>query len=188
MDKIWIVYDSDTGKILSITNELENGMTEGYCETDVFTADEFAEGIKRVEDYIIVPDINDKTKGRLLNIQQESVDFDIGKNIFQVQKTNKPSKANFVIYQHKTHWTVHISEYLKNVVKDSDFYTNKVYNVYITDENDPNILLGNFKVKLLDLIIKDVEIFSIDKDVCERSDVNVYLYKEFDTYEHVEMI
>lgn len=182
---MYIRYEPENGKILSISNVKDDTLIGRYGTIDIFTAKDFIDGVKNENDYVVVPDLHDPNKVKLINTQSEQIDYDISKNIYQLPKTTVKSSSNFIIYQTPTGWRIEISDFLKSVISTSDFYTKKVYNFYITDQNDPNVLLDKFTIKLTDLLFGAVEIQNIDTSVCKRSDISVYAYREFDTYEHV---
>lgn len=185
MDKMWIRYEPDNGKILSITNELNYNLNGKYVEIDIFTATEFIEQTKNPDDYVVMPDLSDPNRAKLINTKEEQIDYDISKNIYQIDKQNSNTPVNFTVVQTDTSWQIRVSDYLKDIIKTNDFYRNKVYNFYITNQNDPNILLDKFQIKLEDLLNGQIEITDIDTSVCRRDDVSVYTYKEFDTYAHI---
>lgn len=185
---MWLRYEPDNGKILSVTNEKDLNLTGRYAEIDIFTAKEFIEGTKNTDDYVVVPSIHDPEQGKLINVTSEQIDYDISKNIYQIPKVSQKGTANFKIIQTSTQWQIETSDYLKSVISSSDFYLKKVYNFYITDHNDPNVLLDKFTVKMSDLALGNCVIDTVDTSVSARSNVSVYAYRMFDTYEHVVMI
>jgi len=113
------------------------------------------------------------------------MDYDISKSIYQIKKTFDDNDANFTIEQHSDKWLLRMKENLVTVLKDNDFYKEKVYNFYITNEDDPNILLDSFQIKMKDLIQGEVVVTDSDKSVCARKDVSIYAYRLFDSYQHL---
>lgn len=185
---MWIRYDPDNGKILSVTNEKDTNLLGRYVEIDIFTAKELIEGTKNVDDYVVVPDMHDLEKGKLINTKSEQIDYDISKNIYEIPKVKSKGQANFTIIQTSNEWMIEISDYLKSVISSSDFYLQKVYNFYITDQNDPNVLIDKFTIKLSELAFGSCKVNGLKSTVAEQKNISIYAYRMFDTYEHVVMI
>lgn len=184
MSDMWVRYDPESGLIYSITNELDKKLPGAYSPIDIFTAEEFVNGVKMMTDFIAVPDPLNPDNCKLINTKEEQMDYDISKSIYQITKTNTNIDANFTICQQSDRWLVYITQRLKDLIKDNDYYTKKVYNFYITNENNPNILLDKFAINMEDLIKGPIEVKDIDTSVCERKDVSIYAYRLFDTYQH----
>jgi len=185
---MWIRYDPESGQIYSLTNELNKSLPGVYSPIDIFTVEEFVQGTKVMGDFIAVPDPLNPELCKLINTKEEQMDYDISKSIYQITKTHSNIEANFTICQQSDRWLVYITQKLIDIIKDNDYYAKKVYNFYITNENDPNILLDKFVVNMEDLIKGPIEIKDIDKSVCLRKDVSIYAYRLFDTYQHWVMI
>lgn len=185
MNQMWLRYDPDKGTILSIGPMKDESEKGDWSPIDYFTAIEFIELKKRMTDWIAVPDPLNPEVAKLINTVEEQMDYDISKSIYQIKKTTDDIDANFTVEQHKDRWLLRMKENLVNVLKDNDFYKEKVYNFYITNEDDPNILLDSFQVKMKDLIQGEVVVTDSDKSVCAKKDVSIYAYRLFDSYQHL---
>jgi len=185
MNQMWLRYDPDKGTILSIGPMKDESEKGDWSTIDYFTAIEFIELKKRMTDWIAVPDPLNPEVAKLINTAEEQMDFDISKSIYQIKKTFDDNDANFTIEQHSDKWLLRMKENLVTVLKDNDFYKEKVYNFYITNEDDPNILLDSFVVKMSDIFKGDVIVDNSNKDVLQKSNVSIYAYKLFDSYQHL---
>lgn len=186
MTKMWLRYDAESGTIHSIGGGRDDTLEGSWAPIDLFTATEFIDGVKQIIDYIAVPVPGDTDTVKIVNTKEEQIDYDIAKSIYQIEKGYFPEGENCIITQSKNRWTVTLSDYLKSMLKNNDYYEKKVYNFYITEENDPNVLLDKFQITIGDLIQGDCTIKDIDTSVCARQDVSVYAYRLFDTYRHIQ--
>jgi hypothetical protein len=116
------------------------------------------------------------------------MDYDISKSIYQIKKTTQDIGADFTVEQHNDKWLVKMKQNLVNVIKGNDFYKEKVYNFYITNEDDPNILLDSFAINMKDLIEGELAVTDIDTTVSSRKDVSIFAYRLFDTYQHLTRV
>ena len=185
MNDLWVRYDNESGKIHASGSEHNTDLIGSYARIDLFTAKDFIEGTKRTSDYIAVPNPGDPDSITLESILEERMDTDITKSIYQIEKGLFPEDENCVIEQHDTHWKISLSDNIRSMLKNNDYFKKKVYNLYFTQENDPNVLLASHQIKVADLIQQDIVIDSIDTSVCKRKDVSVFAYRLFDTYKHV---
>jgi hypothetical protein len=185
MSNMWIRYDAESGTIHSIGGGRDDTLEGSWATIDLFTATEFIDGVKQITDYIAVPVPGDEGTVKIVNTKEEQIDYDIAKSIYQIEKGYYPEGENCVVTQDLDSWTVSLSEKLRSMLKNNDYYEKKVYNFYITEENDPNVLLDKFQIKIGDLIQGDCVIKDIDTDVCQRQDVSVFAFRLFDTYKHV---
>tara|TARA_R100000027_G_scaffold61651_1_gene53191 strand:+ start:692 stop:1258 length:567 start_codon:yes stop_codon:yes gene_type:complete len=185
MNDLWVRYDAESGKIHAIGSEHNTELLGSYARIDFFTAKDFIEGTKRTADYIAVPNPGDPDSITLESTLEEKMDYDISKSIYQIEKGYFAEGENCVIQQYDTHWKISLSEDIRNMLKNNDYFKKKVYNLYFTQENDPNVLLASHQIKVSDLIDGDILIDSIDTSVCKRKDVSVFAYRLFDTYKHV---
>lgn len=188
MSNMWIRYDSESGTIHSIGGGRDDTLEGSWATIDLFTATEFIDGVKQIIDYIAVPVPGDEGTVKIVNTKEEQIDYDIAKSIYQIEKGYYPEGENCVVTQEPHSWSVSLSENLRSMLKNNDYYEKKVYNFYITEENDPNVLLDKFQIKIGDLIQGDCVIKDIDTNVCQRQDVSVFAFRLFDTYKHVVKI
>ena len=188
MSNMWIRYDLESGIIYSIGGGRDDSLEGAWAPIDMFTATEFIEGVKLLTDYLCVPTPGNPDLIKLVNTKEEQIDYDIAKSIYQIEKGYYPEGENCLITQYNDHWSVSLSDHLKSMLKNNDYYEKKVYNFYITEENDPNVLLDKFQIKIGDLIQGDCVIKDIDTDVSQRQDVSVFAFRLFDTYKHVVKI
>lgn len=185
MNQMWIRYDPDKGTIFSIGPLRDDNELGVHSPIDYFTAIEFIEEKKHIRDWIAVPDPLNPDLAKLINTKEEQMDIDISKSIYQIKKTTQDTDADFTVEQHNDKWIIKMKENLVNVLKGNDFYKEKVYNFYITNEDDPNILLDSFAINMKDLIEGELEVTDIDRTVSSRKDVSIFAYRLFDTYQHL---
>jgi hypothetical protein len=185
---MWIRYDAESGTIHSIGGGRDDTLEGSWATIDLFTATEFIDGVKQIMDYIAVPVPGDEGTVKIVNTKEEQIDYDIAKSIYQIEKGYYPEGESCIVTQEPDKWTVSLSEKLRSMLKNNDYYEKKVYNFYITEENDPNVLLDKFQITIGDLIQGDCVIKDIDTNVCQRQDVSVFAFRLFDTYKHVVKI
>lgn len=188
MNQMWIRYEPENGRIHSVGPLKDDSLPGTHSPIDYFTALEFIKEEKNINEWIAVPDPLNPDLAKLINTVEEQMDYDISKSIYQIKKTFDDNDANFTIEQHSDKWLLRMKKNLVTVLKDNDFYKEKVYNFYITNEDDPNILLDSFAVKMEDVFKGDVTVDNSNKDVLQKSNVSIYAYKLFDSYQHLVKI
>ncbi len=185
MNQMWVRYDPDKGTIFSVGPLRDDNEPGVHSPIDYFTAIEFITGKKLTHDWIAVPDPLNPDLAKLINTKEEQMDYDISKSIYQIKKTKEDNGAEFTVEQYPDKWVIKMKENLVNIIKNNDFYKEKVYNFYITNEDDPNILLDSFEVKMKDLFEGEFIVTNVDKTVSCKKDVSIFAYRLFDTYQHL---
>jgi GTPase Era involved in 16S rRNA processing len=102
-------------------------------------------------------------------------------------KTAQTSNA-FVIEQDVKHgvWTISMSEQLRTLLTQTAYYKDKSQLIYVTDQDDPNILLDTIEVKLYNILFSESFVLP-DQLVKVAQNLNVSLYcgKIFENYYHL---
>jgi hypothetical protein len=175
------------GEIWKITNELDESTPYITVEAELYK--EFATEQKRMQDYIVIPTGKEDLKYELQLKHQDLLTFDVDKSVHQIQKVSSVDTANaFIIEQDLTKgvWTVSMSEQLRSLLTQTAYYKDKTQLLYVTDQDDPNILLDTIEVKLYNVLFSDsFTLTDQSAKVAQNSNVSVYCGKTFENYYHM---
>jgi hypothetical protein len=185
MQKYYLNFRED-GTILKVGNVLDESTP--YIEVEQQVVQDFADCKKEFKDYIIVPSdaVDAKFEMRFRHTSLE--DFDVDRSILQLSKTLINERLNFIIIQDVTNgiWKSKLSNDLKSLLSSTSYYKDKSHTLFVTDEDDPNVLLDTLVVEFSDLLYKDECIIkNTNKEVAQRPDVSVYCGKVFENYSHI---
>jgi hypothetical protein len=175
------------GEIWKITNELDESTP--YIEVESELYKEFATEQKRMQDYIVIPTGKEDLKYELQLKHQDLLTFDVDKSVHQIQKVNSVDTTNaFIIEQDLINgvWIVSMSEQLRSLLTQTAYYKDKTQLLYITDQDDPNILLDTIEVKLYNVLFSDsFTLTDQSVKVAQNSNVSIYCGKTFENYYHM---
>jgi hypothetical protein len=175
------------GEIWKITNELDESTP--YIEVEPGLYKEFSTEQKRMQDYIIVPTGKEDLKYDLQLKHQDLLTFDVDTSVHQIQKVKSVDTNNaFIIEQDIKNgiWIVRMSDQLRSLLTRTAYYKDKTQLIYVTDQDDPNILLDTIEVKLYNILFS--ESFTMPDQltkVAQNLNVSLYCGKTFENYYHV---
>jgi hypothetical protein len=175
------------GEIWKITNELDESTP--YIEVEAGLYKEFSTEQKRMQDYIIVPTGKEDLKYDLQLKHQDLLTFDVDTSVHQIQKVKLVNTNNaFIIEQDIKNgtWIVSMSNQLRSLLTRTAYYKDKTQLIYVTDQDDPNILLDTIEVKLYNILFS--ESFTMPDQltkVAQNLNVSLYCGKTFENYYHL---
>ena len=175
------------GEIWKITNELDESTP--YIEVEAGLYKEFSTEQKRMQDYIIVPTGKEDLKYDLQLKHQDLLTFNVDTSVHQIQKVKSVDTNNaFIIEQDIKNgvWIVSMSNQLRSLLTRTAYYKDKTQLIYVTDQDDPNILLDTIEVKLYNILFS--ESFTMPDQltkVAQNLNVSLYCGKTFENYYHL---
>lgn len=185
--KWYFNFKEPGGEIWKITNELDSSTP--YIEVEAELYKEFATEQKRMQDYIIVPTGKQDLKYELQLKHQDLLTFDVDKSIHQIQKVNSIDNNNALIVEQnikKGTWTVSMSEQLRGLLTQTAYYKDKTQLIYVTDQDDPNILLDTIEIKLYNVLFNEYYVMPEQSiKAAQRKNVSLYCGKTFENYYHM---
>lgn len=180
-------FREETGEIWKLTNECDNSTP--YVEVDKNTYSEFASEKKQMNQYVVVPSGDKDLKYEIVPKMKDLLTFDVDKSIHQIKKVKSVETNNaFIIEQDtkKGSWFITVTPELKVLLTQTTFYKEKVHFVYITQADDPNVLLGTLEIPLWKVLYDNGCLLdNLSKEVAQKADVSLYCGKIFDNYVHV---
>ena len=184
--KFYLNFREDTGVIWKVTNELD--ISTPYMEIDRDTMLDFAEERKILSDYIAVPDDSGNAKFKIKFKHKTLESFDVDKSIHQFPKNLENESLIFYIIQDikNANWRAKLSPNLKDLLNSTEYYKDKNHIIFITQQDDPNILLDTIIVNFSEVLNnKEYVVQHTNKMVAQRTDVSVYCGKVFENYSHI---
>lgn len=184
--KFYLNFREDNGDLWKVTNELD--ISTPYMEIDMETLLDFTEERKSLSDYIAVPDDTGKTKFKIKFRHKTLESFDVDKSIHQLPKNLDNESLIFYIIQDVKNgcWRAKLSPNLKDLLNSTVYYKDKNHIIFVTQQDDPNILLDTLTVNFSEILSKnECTILQTNKTVAQRTDVSVYCGKVFENYSHI---
>ena len=185
--KWYFNFRDSGGEIWKITNELDESTP--YIEVEAGLYKEFSTEQKRMQDYIIVPTGKEDLKYDLQLKHQDLLTFNVDTSVHQIQKVKSVDTNNaFIIEQDVKNgvWIVSMSNQLRSLLTRTAYYKDKTQLIYVTDQDDPNILLDTIEVKLYNILFS--ESFTMPDQltkVAQNLNVSLYCGKTFENYYHL---
>jgi hypothetical protein len=185
--KWYFNFKEPGGEIWKITNELDESTP--YIEVDPVLYSEFATQKKMMQDYVIVPTGKQELQYELQLKHQDLLTFDVDKSIHQIQKVNSVTNNNALIIEQnikKGIWKISMSEQLRNLLTQTAYYKDKTQLIYVTDQDDPNILLDTLEIKLYNILFNEYYVMPKQSiNAVRRNNVSLYCGKTFENYFHL---
>jgi hypothetical protein len=190
----YVFYDPDTGAIKGISNSAsEQSLPSVTVMFDQVRG--LLDGHDAVYNYKVVfsPDAKDYVFIRLDEHEEvlESIHDVIFQFPFAVDTSNPLiydiSNDITVIQDYAdTCWKIYINGTLARSLRDRKLYFDQVYEFYITDFNDPNILYKTLRVPMTELINNYYCILPFDHVDVGEVKISVYARKIFEKYQYIK--
>ena len=151
MFSFYVYYDDISGQLLSVTNEL-NDDNNPYIVISKEEYVNFVSGKSNLVDYICkVTNITSTDPPELVR-KDAPENFDVDKSIHEItvlDKISKYSPSSFYIFQDKKKkkWQAkaQVSDLIRNNL-ETNKYLSQLKQVYITQQHNPNILIGELYI------------------------------------------
>lgn len=186
--KFYINFKEATGEIWKVTNELD--VSTPYIEVDRQTMKDFAEQHKKMSDYVVVPSSDENLKYEIKFKHRDLLEFDVDKSVHHLPKVVAYDTNNaFVIRQNLKEgiWTIQLTEKLRSLLTSTLYYKDKNQIVYVTQKDNPNVLLDTLDIKMYNVLYADsYQLESQNVMVAQNPDVSLYCGKVFDNYFHIQ--
>ena len=178
MFTFYVYYDDISGNLLSVTNELHQG--EPYIVISKEEYVNFVSGKVNLIDYYVVTSIAGTEPPRLVK-RDDPENFDVDKSIHEIKSLDKISKydpSSFYIFQDKKKKKWQAKAQVSDLIRKT-FHANKYLSqlkrVYITQEHNPNILIGEIFIDMRKFTEKKMFDIRCDDDSLVMLD-NISLY------------
>lgn len=186
--KFYINFNSETGAIKKFTNQFDDSTPS--IEIDRETYVKFIKGELLGRDYAVRPSTTGDFKYELVTRHTDLLEFDVDKSIHHITKANKVEVDNgFILTQNMSNgtWTAKFTPELQNFLKQTTYYKEKTQHLFVTAEDDPNILLESLQVPLWTILYEEeYKLTNVNKEVAQRPDISVYCGKAFENYIHIQ--
>jgi hypothetical protein len=177
----YVYYDPITGNIMHIRN---------YQETDEFPclkveSDLLSDENRSLTDYKVVEKQGEYS---LIKLDKKVPEFKINDEIYQIEKyyvRNDVLGYDILIEQNNKskEFKIKLSDELRIRLEYADNLSNKMI-LYVTAENDPNILYKTIDISIRYLIDNIFKI--IDFDDYDGTPCNIFTRKIFENYKHLD--
>jgi len=179
MFSFYVYYDDVSGQLLSVTNELNEDKPYIVISKEEYV--KFVSGKANLVDYICkVTNITSTDPPELVR-KDAPENFDVDKSIHEITVLDKISKydpKSFYIFQDKKKkkWQAkaQVSDLIRNNL-ETNKYLSQIKRVYITQEHNPNILIGELFIDMRKFTKKKMFDIKCDNDSLVILD-NISLY------------
>lgn len=178
--KRYVYYDSKTGQVIHIRNYIDNSDILPYLEieSDTIANEKFA-----ISDYVVIEKKGELT---LLKVDRSYFEIIVSDEIYKLPKYTLAANvenSELLIVQDNNLKQFEISA-------SPDLYSKfsskiKVISLYVTFEDDPNILYSTIMIPISKLI--NQEKFFVDFGDYNGSPCSIYVQKIFEDYKHLEL-
>lgn len=152
MFSFYVYYDDISGQLLSVTNELNDDNPYIVISKEEYV--NFVSGKSNLVDYICkVTNITSTDPPELVR-KDAPENFDVDKSIHEItvlDKISKYSPSSFYIFQDKKKkkWQAkaQVSDLIRNNL-ETNKYLSQLKQVYITQQHNPNILIGELYIDM----------------------------------------
>jgi hypothetical protein len=152
MFSFYVYYDDISGQLLSVTNELNEDNPYIVISKEEYI--NFVSGKSNLVDYICkVTNITSTDPPELVR-KDAPENFDVDKSIHEIivlDKISKYSPSSFYIFQDKKKkkWQAkaQVSDLIRNNL-ETNKYLSQLKQVYITQQHNPNILIGELYIDM----------------------------------------
>jgi hypothetical protein len=190
----FVFYEPETGEIKGISN-MANDQTLPSVTVSFTQVKNLLEGTDLIHNYKVIfsPDAKDYTFIRL--DEQEEILQSIHDVIYQfpciidtsVPLEYDPTNDITLIQDYTdTCWKIYINGNLARSLRDRKLYFDQIYEIYLTEFNDPNVLYKTLKVPMTELINNFYCILPFDRVDEDEVRVSVYARKIFEKYQYIK--
>lgn len=180
--KFYVCFDIETGVIQKLINYEDDSLHKIEVDRDTYV--DFIKGKRKPSLHLVLPDSDGKTY-KLVAKGLDVLDFDVDLSIHKISKSLDDESVDvFKISQDikESVWIVSISKDLRDFIGQANYYKDKLQLMYVTNENDPNILLDTLMIPIGDLLKNDQ--IEIKKESATFQNCSLYCGKIFKNYHH----
>ena len=177
---MFYVYYDESGNVLSVTNEVYTDKTSIEIDKDSYI--QFVSGKKNLQEFVVLEGLG---TGFNSLVKKDKLDnFSVEKSIHEIEKVNSGAyntSAFYIIqdkkkkkWQGKAQLSKERSKTL-NTILTNNKYLNQYKTVYITEQNNPNILVGELVIDMKNFINNKLFDITVNKNSLIFLD-NISLY------------
>ena len=190
MFSFYVYYDDISGQLLSVTNELNEDNPYIVISKEEYV--NFVSGKSNLVDYICkVTNITSTDPPELVR-KDAPENFDVDKSIHEItvlDKISKYSPSSFYIFQDKKKkkWQAkaQVSDLIRNNL-ETNKYLSQLKQVYITQQHNPNILIGELYIDMRKFAKEKIFDIRCDDDLLVMlDDVSLYCPVVNETFYHI---
>tara|TARA_B110000305_G_scaffold211249_1_gene245507 strand:- start:2555 stop:3130 length:576 start_codon:yes stop_codon:yes gene_type:complete len=177
---MFYVYYDESGNVLSVTNELYTDKNSIEIDKDSYI--QFVSGKKNLQEFVVLEGLG---TGFNSLVKKDKLDnFSVEKSIHEIEKVSSGAyntSAFYIIqdkkkkkWQGKAQLSKERSKTL-NTILTNNKYLNQYKTVYITEQNNPNILVGELVIDMKNFINNKLFDITVNKNSLIFLD-NISLY------------
>ena len=177
---MFYVYYDESGNVLSVTNELYTDKNSIEIDKDSYI--QFVSGKKNLQEFVVLEGLG---TGFNSLVKKDKLDnFSVEKSIHEIEKVSSGAYNTWAFYiiqdkkkkkwQGKAQLSKERSKTL-NTILTNNKYLNQYKTVYITEQNNPNILVGELVIDMKNFINNKLFDITVNKNSLIFLD-NISLY------------
>ena len=190
MFSFYVYYDDISGQLLSVTNELNEDNPYIVISKEEYV--NFVSGKSNLVDYICKVTNITSTEPPELVRKDAPENFDVDKSIHEItvlDKISKYSPSSFYIFQDKKKKKWQAKAQVSNLIRnnlETNKYLSQLKQVYITQQHNPNILIGELYIDMRKFAKEKIFDIKCDDDLLVMlDDVSLYCPVVNETFYHI---
>ena len=178
--KYYIIYDSAEKKILGTSSKVDDNYISIEIDSDLNRKIALKE--YTFDNLKVVYNAEDEVYRVVVIKNLVVVKFDVDKSIHAVSDTNSPNSMIIKQYPKQGKW-VFETDFSNKFIDNASSYFVGNKEIYITQKNNPNILIGTLRIPLDDIIEHP---YTLESETAELIDISLYtgIFAEHESYTH----
>ena len=186
----YIYYQKENGNILAVSNERDDTISDNFIEIDLETHKKFSSGEYLVTDWAVLSSPKNDNVIELVKRIKDEKEFDVDKSTKQIEKVSRKPKNSFIIEQYtkSKRWKISNTLNDSNLIyyTQTDGYVDQKKEIYVIQEDNPNILLDTFVISFKDLLTSEKNYVTItNSKIANRKDVSLICRRTEENFVHI---
>lgn len=178
--KYYILYDSVNKKIVGTSKSIDNNFISIEIDSELYKKIALKE--YTFDNFKVVYNAEDEIYRVVLIKNLVVVHFDVDKSIHAINDKDKTNSMIIKQYPKQNKWVIE-TDFSSKFIDNASSYFMGTKEIYVTQKNNPNILIGTLKIPL-DFIIEQP--YSFESELAELTEISLYtgIFAEHESYTH----
>lgn len=178
--KYYIIYDPAEKKIKGTAKSIDNNFISIEIDYELYR--KIVSHEYTFDNFKVVYNAEDEIYRVVLIKNLVVVHFDVDKSIHTINSKDKQNSMIIKQYPAQKKWIIE-TDFSSKFIDNASSYFMGTKEIYVTQKNNPNILIGTLKIPL-DYIIEMP--YTLESDLAELTEISLYtgIFAEHESYTH----
>lgn len=178
--KYYVLYDSVEKKIKGTSKSIDSNYISIEIDQELYK--KIVSYEYTLDNFKVVYNAEDELYRVVLIKDLVVVHFDVDKSIHAITDDDKTNSMIIQQYPNQNKWTIQ-TDFSSKFIDNAASYFMGTKEIYVTQKNNPNILIGTLKIPL-DYIIEQP--YTFESDLASLKDISLYtgIFAEHESYTH----